>query len=36
MLHVIRSYGTPFEAMTGRPAYIDGLLAEVFSGFTQL
>jgi hypothetical protein len=26
----------PFEAMTGRTAFIDGLLAEVSRGFPQL
>ena len=25
--------GTPFETMTGRTAFVDGLLAEVFQGF---
>ena len=26
--------GTPFEAITGRTDFIDGLLAEVFRGFS--
>jgi hypothetical protein len=28
--------GTPFEAITNRRAFVDGLLAEVFWGFSQL
>ena len=28
--------GTPFEVMTVRTAFIDGLLAEVFRSFLQL
>ena len=28
--------GTPFEAATGRTAFIDSLLAEVFRNFTQI
>jgi hypothetical protein len=28
--------GNSFEAMTGRTAFIDGILAEVFRGFPQL
>ena len=27
--------GILFEAMTGRTAYIDGLLAEIFRGFSK-
>ena len=33
---VIWRQGTPFEAMTGRTAFIDGHLAEVLQRFPQL
>ena len=33
--NVIQRQGTPFEVMTGRTAFIYGLLAEVFRGFPQ-
>ena len=35
-INLILKEETPFEAMTGLTAFIDGLLAEVFRGFPHL